>query len=375
MNSSGWIAGYAGLAETDARAVVWKPNATGYDIIDLGVLPGTTISTVAGIDELGRVVGYSTTQFFPPSGAPFMWTEAGGMVDLSAQGFPNESPVWISPKGTVSTASKWYRLGDPNSVVTLPPPPQGFYPPFGGAINDAGDETMFLSATTSQALKYLFRLPHGGAWQQIGFTGNGRLLPAAVGGISPAQDVTATDLGSAVIAFGPDGLEQPLQGLLSPAYSGASISSAGPMNAKGQILAQLFVGNSRRLVRLTRAKPCTVDCMKVNSVQISGKFINDPVDPGHCTMNAKNHVTVKLQVTNETGALLKGVAVRARFLDDYWMNKPVSATTNQQGVASFVHDGLACVGAVAFLVDNANSGTKVLDRTTGTLTGSVIPVP
>jgi hypothetical protein len=82
-----------------------------------------------------------------------------------------------------------------------------------------------------------------------------------------------------------------------------------------------------------------------------------------------------LQVTSETGALLKGVAVRAHFLDDYWMNKPVSAMTNQQGVASFVHDGLACVGAVAFLVDNANSGTKVLDRTTGTLTGSVIPVP
>jgi hypothetical protein len=57
------------------------------------------------------------------------------------------------------------------------------------------------------------------------------------------------------------------------------------------------------------------------------------------------------------------------------MNKPVSATTNAQGVASFVHDGLACVGTVAFLVDGAIKGSRTLDRTTGVLTGSVIPLP
>lgn len=57
------------------------------------------------------------------------------------------------------------------------------------------------------------------------------------------------------------------------------------------------------------------------------------------------------------------------------MDKPVIATTNAKGIARFVHDGLACVGAVAFLTDNASKGTKVLDKTKGILTNSVIPVP
>jgi hypothetical protein len=375
INAAGWISGYAGLVGTTTHAVVWKPNGSSYLAIDLGVLPGTDISTSVGIDDLGRAVGYSSTRSFPPTGAPFMWTESGGMVDLSGQGFPNIAPVSISTGGTVATATNWYRLGDPNSVVTVPPPPQGFYPPVGGVINDAGDQGLFLPTTTSQFLRYAFRLHHDGTWQQIGFTGNGTLLPSSLGSISAAGDITATDLGTGVVAFGPDGVEQSLSGLLSPAYSGTAVTTGGPMNAGGQVLAKMLIGASSRLVRLTPAQPCTTGCIKASVLQIKGKFINDPNDPGHCTVNAKNHVTVKVQINNEKGAKLAGVLVNARFLDDYWMNKQVSATTNSQGVASFVHDGLACVGTVAFLVDGASKGSRTLDRTAGVLTGSVIPLP
>ena len=147
------------------------------------------------------------------------------------------------------------------------------------------------------------------------------------------------------------------------------------MNAVGQILARVMIGNSSRLVRLTPAEPCVAGCIRLSGLQIRGKFINDPNDPGHCTVNAKNHVVVKLQITDETGRKLGGVQVSGRFLDDYWMNKPVVGTTSQQGAISFVHDGLACVGAVAFLADKATKGARVLDRTTGVLTGSVIPLP
>ena len=147
------------------------------------------------------------------------------------------------------------------------------------------------------------------------------------------------------------------------------------MNAMGQVLARVMIGNSPRLVRLTPAEPCIAGCINVSGLQIRGKFIEDPNDPGHCTLNAFNHVEVKLQVKNETGHKLGGVLVNGRFLDDYWMNKPVSGITNQQGVVSFVHDGLACVGAVAFLADNATKSARVLDRTTGVLTGSIIPLP
>jgi hypothetical protein len=387
INSAGWVAGYAGQPETGAHAVVWKPNGTTYVAIDLGLLPGTDVSTAAGIDDQGRVVGYSLTKYFPPTGAPFLWTESGGMVDLSAQGFPNEAPLAISPGGTVALSNRWYRLGDPNSVVTMAEQPRGFYPPGNGAvaINDAGDQARFLAATTSQALGYLFRYHHEGVWQQIGFTGNGHLLPYGIGSINAAQDVTATDHGQGIVAYGPDGLEQGLTSFLPPSYQGAEVTVGGTMNSAGQILSRVMIGRSQRLMRLLPAPSCLSNCMKVNTLQMTGEFIDDPKDPGHCTPDAKDHVVVNLQVTTKANEPLRAVLVRGHFLDDYWMDKPVTGVTDANGMASFVHDGLACVGAVAFLVDSATQitatvspslkGMMSLDKTTGILTDYVIPLP
>ena len=93
INAKGWVAGFAGFPEHPTHAVVWKPIGDSVrQAIDLGALPGTTISTATGIDDQGRVVGWSTTANFPPNGSPFLWTESGGMVDLSAQGYPDECP-------------------------------------------------------------------------------------------------------------------------------------------------------------------------------------------------------------------------------------------------------------------------------------------
>jgi hypothetical protein len=263
----------------------------------------------------------------------------------------------------------------------MAPQPRGFYPPGNGAaaINDAGDQARFLITTSGQSLGYVFRYHHEGVWQQIGVTPNGHLSPSGIGSINPAEDVTATDQGNGVVAYGPDGLAQPLTSLLSPAYQGAVVTGGGPMNSAGQILAQVMIGRSPRLMRLVPAQACATVCMKVNTLQISGEFIDDPNDPGHCTPYAQDHVVVDLQITSTAGMPLAGVLVRGRFLDDYWMNKPVSGITNTNGMVSFVHDGLACVGAVAFLTDSATPvsarGPKGLDKTVGILTGSVIPLP
>lgn len=378
INAQGWVAGFAGFPGTTTHAVVWKPNGNTYDAIDLGNLPGKTISTAVGIDDLGRVVGWSTTQFFPPSGAPFLWTEAGGMVDLTSMGFPADMPIAISPGGTVGTAGSWYGLDDPASVVLLPPAPRGFVIGADGfKINDAGDQGRFLITTSGENLLYLFRFHHEGVgtWQQISSVPTGHLTTAGVGSINDAGDISATVAGTGMVAYGPDGMAQSLALSLSPAYKGAALTSSGPMNKSGKILARVLIGNSSRLMRLVPAVGCTAGCIRANQMQIVGKFIEDPKDPGHCTLDAKNRVQVKLQVTNEAGGKLSGVSVKGRFLDDYWMNKPVSGTTDLQGVVVFSHEGLACVGAVAFLVDNAKKGTQVLDRTTGILTGSVIPLP
>ena len=376
INSQGWVAGFAGFPPTVAtHAVVWKWNGSSYTGMDLGVLPGTNTSEAIGIDNLGRVVGFSGLANFPLNGSPFMWSEATGMVDLLAQGFPDDMPRAISPGGTVATRDYWYQLDDPASVVPMPPPPQGFFGSGSStAINDSGDQARFLGSTGPQFPAYLFRFHQQGTWQQISFIPNFS-APAGVGSINAAKDITATVVGNAVIAGGPDELAQPLAPLLSPAYDSLGIATGGPMNASGRILAQVFIGNSRRLMRLIPGSFCTSNCIRVSSLQISAQFVQDPADPDHCSPDnhAFNRVGVALTVTDEAGVPLSGVFLKGRFLDDYWTDKPVSATTNAQGQVSFARRGPCGVGAEAFLVDSATRGSQTLDKTAGILSGSVIP--
>jgi hypothetical protein len=69
---------------------------------------------------------------------------------------------------------------------------------------------------------------------------------------------------------------------------------------------------------------------------------------------------------------LRGVRVTG-FLDDYWLDQQVAGRTTPKGTIRFVHDGPACVGAVAFLVARAAMSGRVFDRTIGVLADYVIP--
>jgi len=375
MNAQGWVAGFAGFPYTTTHAVVWKSVGSTVDktyvAIDLGNLPGKTISTAIGIDDLGRVVGWSTTQNFPPSGAPFMWTEAGGMVDLSAEGFPLEMPMAISPGGAVATVESWYRLGDPASVVAMPPPPAGFRKgadPM--AINDAGDQARFLITTGGENLVYPFRFDHEGegTWQQISFVPTGHLSSYGVGSINDAGDITATVAGTGVVAYGPDGLAQSLALLVSPAYGATALTFTGPMNASGKILAEMIIGMSRRLVRLVPGEPCATNCTRVPALEMTG------TGPEFCDQG-QAHAAARVTVSDEAGSPLSGARVIGHFLDQYWLDQVVAGQTNAQGQVMFRHDGPACVGAIAFLVTDAAKGSRAFDRTIGTLTNYVIPLP
>ena len=368
INAQGWVAGFAGFPSTTTHAVVWKPVGNTYVAIDLGTLPDTTISSAVGIDDLGRVVGWSTTNNFPPTGSPFMWTEAGGMVDLSAQGFPDEQPLAVSPGGTVATVESWYRLGDPASIVAMPPAPPGF--DIGSeptAINTAGDQARFLISTGAGRLRYLFRFNHEGTWQQISFVGNGSVI-YGVGSITEARDITATVVGDGQVAYGPDGFAESLTPLVSPAYGGGDVTVGGPINANGQILAKMTIGQSQRLVKLAPGKVCTANCTRVNGLQMMGK------GPEFCD---QGNVQAKAQliVKDETGAPLPDVRITGHFLDDYWLDRIVAGQTNSSGQIVFKHQGPACVGAIAFLVTDAAKPSRAFDRTKGILTKYVIPLP
>jgi hypothetical protein len=372
MNNNGWITGFVGVPGTTTHAVVWKPNGNTYTAIDLGNLPGKTISTAVGIDDLNRVVGWSTTQFFPPSGAPFLWTEAGGMIDLTTLGFPLEQPLGISPGGTVATYGFWYRLDDPSSVHTLAPPPTGLLVENSGvAINDAGDQARFLVTNSGQILDYPFRYHHEGTgtWQQISSIPTGHLSSAGIGSINDAGDIVLTVAGAGMIAFGPDGLAQSLVPLVSPAYGGSILTSVGSMNASGQILAEMIIGQSgRRVVRLVPGAPCTTNCTRVTAIQMQGK------GPGFCNQG-KARAAAKLTVTDEAGGTLAGVRITGHFFDDYWLDQLVVGRTNSLGQVTFKHVGPPCVGAIAFLVTDASKAGRTFDRMTGILTRYVIPLP
>jgi len=47
-----------------------------------------------------------------------------------------------------------------------------------------------------------------------------------------------------MIAYGPDGLAQSVATLVSAAYAGSAITAIGPLNAGGEILARMIIGQS-----------------------------------------------------------------------------------------------------------------------------------
>ena len=374
INNDGWVSGFAGSIDVDGHAVVWRPDGYGYAATDLGVLPGTVISSTVGIDDLGRVVGWSRTANFPYSYVPFVWTEAAGMVDLTAAGFPNEAPLGISPGGTVATFGSWYELDDSASVTPLSPAPTGYALENSAvAINDAGDQARFLVRLSGQNLVYPYRYHHEGTWQQISAVGTGHLSSYGVGGINDARDITVTVAGVGRVAYGPDGLAQPLAPLVSPAYAGSPITRVGTMDRGGRILAEMIIGQSgRRLVGLAPAPPCTGDCLRVSDIQMSG------TGPGFCD-EGRAHAEATLTVTNQSGVSQSGVWITGHFFDDYWLDETVVGRTDAFGQVTFTHDGPPCVGAIAFLATVATRRSfgpfLHFDRSAGLLTDYVIPLP
>ena len=378
ISPQGWVAGSAmSLDSTRGRAMLWQPVGNTYEALDLGTLPGEEGATVAGIDDQHRVFGTSST--WTVSATPFVWTALDGMSSLVAAGYPGEPPAAVSPGGMIATTTLTYRYGDPASVEAVAPPPPGYFGAsfaLTGGVNDDGVRASFLLSTSSQSesLRYLARYSADAGWSVIsGFSG--RNSNFGVGSIDAQGTITGTVLNAGVRAQGPAGLAQSLAASVSPAYGPTTVTYGGDQAADGSILAGVSVGRSERLVRLVPVEPCADQCVRVASLTMTGRMISERGKPGQCTDLARNTVSAKLLVTDENGLPLRGATVRGRFLDDYFLDATVTVTTNRKGIATAKHDGPACVGAIAFLVEGASGGGRTLDRTTGVLTSYVIPQP
>jgi hypothetical protein len=247
------------------------------------------------------------------------------------------------------------------------------------AINDFGDQARFLVNTGAENLVYPFRYNHEGTWQQIGFAGTGHLSTYGVGSINDAKEITATVQSTGQIAAGPNGLLQSLAPLISSAYGSTGLTGVGPINARGQILAEMIIGRSQRLVRLVPGQPCTSHCIQVTNIQMTGR------GPDRCDQGSVE-VMATLTIKDELGIPLSDVLVTGHFFDEYWLDKTVIGKTNPNGQVTFRHVGPPCVGAIAFLVTDARSREafaagrqqpfqRTFDRTTGILASDIIPLP
>ncbi len=381
VNAQGWVVGTAMRQDaTGGEGYVWVPRAdgSGHDAVPIGALPGFNDAMPVGIDDQNRVYGLART--WSVAQDAFVWHPADGIQSLTALGYPADPPLAVSPGGTLASAMFTYRFGDPAGLTAVAPPPAGFHDntsALTGAVNDDGMRASFLLSTsgTSQGNRYLARYTDAAGWQLLGGPVSSGVR-YGVGSVDPAGAVSATLIATGYRAAGPDGALQGLAGRVSPAYGDVTVSLGGGQGDDGSILAEVSIGRSQRLVKLVPVQPCVGNCLRVSAVQMSGRMVSEPGQPpGQCTPGATNEVTARISVKNAAGQPVRGATVTGRFLDDYYLDAPVTLRSNRKGLVVAKHRGPACVGAIALLVEDVRAAGQTLDRTAGQLTSYVIPQP
>lgn len=377
INAQGWVVGNAwSFDSTTATPTIWtvRADGSGVDRQDLAPLPGKASAEATGVDRTGRIVGVSNTWFTSPE-EPFLWTAASGTVPLTSLGHGSEKPLGMSPGGTVGTASFTYTLGQPASTVSVSPSPAGWRREsiLSLRINDRGDRAFGMLTTSSSPLYYLWRYQAEGLWQQIGFGGTGSMSSVGVGEIDAQGTVVGTQQSTGMRAEGPTGLLAPLAALLAPAYAGVTINSGNDLGDGGVVLVSANIGRAARVAKLVPVQACTSNCLRVGTLNVTGKIVYEPRKPGQCTARAKTTASAQIKVVDENGVAVRGAVVKGRFLDDYYLDGQVTLTTNSQGNVTAQHSGPACVGAIAFFVDSVTKAGRSMDRVNGVLTSFVIP--
>jgi hypothetical protein len=372
ISNDGWIVGTA-YSTSDIRGIVWKPNGAEYDILEIGNLPDTDYSTVTGIDDSHRVIGFNN-RLSPVVYKGFVWTEQDGVTDLTDLGFPGDTPLAISPAGTVAIVSSWYQLDVPGVVHQNADPPPDFQGPGGihVAINDAGDQALYIAHNSSDSRSHAFRYFNTGEWQELGISAESSVTNA-IGGITSNLDMTGTLGNSGWVAEGPGGAGEDLPARLSPAYGDATAWTAGPLSDNGQMAARIGIGKAPRLVRLVPGRRCFADCIRVSVIRFRSKFVEDPSNPGSCVGTAHTRSLALLRVTDENGSPLAGVEITGHFLTEYRHDGVVTGTTDAAGSLRLGYTSAPCTGAMTFLVSGAEAPGRTFDRTVGTLQQWLIP--
>ncbi|HEY6291286.1 MAG TPA: hypothetical protein VI455_06945 [Terriglobia bacterium] len=141
INALGLVVGYSTYDELEnEHAVLWG----GGNLLDLGALPGGTLSEATGINDAGEVTGFSNSGDSEPHA--FLWSRAHGMQDLGTlPGGYYSQGLAINVKGEVAGYSNdargnWFGFvwSKSKGMVPLASPAGAAADESANAINDLG---------------------------------------------------------------------------------------------------------------------------------------------------------------------------------------------------------------------------------------------
>lgn len=374
INDAGVVVGSAwtDIFNDPGRAMIWRPTASGYEVIELSTFEGDTKSAATAINNGGQIVG--TRSFLVNNGGRiteatrgFRYTEGIGVEDLSALGF-TALPSDINDLGQIVGGSQ--RLTD-GVVEDLGAPAGSFLWTVAYAINNNGQVTGYAQIATSLPdNRQIVRYTDGIGWEILGGLG-----PYDSGyGINSAGDVSLE--GNVCPSPSTFRAGVYLQGLgllclddlLAEGYQDWSITATfdNDINDSGQIVAigTNSVTGESGVVLLTptdvvppqptptptpqptmtptptpqpTATPeptptpdgCADNCLRSTNISLSARERRGSV-----------RVTGKVTVEDENGTTIEDAAVYATWTLPDGTAQDQTATTNSEGVARFrVRDG------------------------------------
>jgi probable HAF family extracellular repeat protein len=360
INEQGDIVGTADAGGVDlGHAVRWRGGVPQ----DLGTLPTGPYSAGWGINNLGDVVGESSTQVNGVNVRhAFLYTDAGGMIDLTptddssiAHDINDAGQVTGYRTGSAHRAFRW-QAGSFQDLGVLP----GMAHSFGFAI-EPGGAVAGSSKSASGNSEHIARFTDAQGLQDLGGTGehnqawgiNASLTVVGQLGESAARAFVHTDA---------EGLRN-LNHLIDTSR-GWVLQVAFDVNEAGQIVGYGFnnLTQTTHAVLLTpttkRPPECSLNCLRAKRVTLSGRMSGD-------TAQVSARVVVKDELGKPVGdAMVVGAWTWPDGRTDHHY-----AFTNAKGQARFEATGPA--GTYRLDVTNIVKSLYTFNPKKSVLSGSV----